>query len=454
MGGFDRRRGAALAVLALAALAALSARARAQGGRAVRFPGFYVGTGLVTIDPQAGHKDTLRYLGIRSEFPIDAVRVGIDAHLRFEDRNIWAFDLRERDWDEPSDFARWIDYIEYGRPGDAFSVRIARLRDGRLGHGTLLDHYQGWLDFDSPRTGAELGVELGWIGAEGIVDDIVAPEVLGGRVSLRPFHSGGLKLEEPEPAVTAQIVSDLHAPIALRRDGLGRPKLNDDHNLRTRNDALTAWGIGLDLPPMHVLLDMMPYLEWNRIENYGEAWHAGADFAMAIPGSQASMLARVEWSRTTDRYVPTYFNALYEIDRFRFPRLESATTRREVLARTSARNGYLAQGRLMISSFDVQASYLYVDTEEHNNLFVLSATLEGSDSLWARVFYVRRGATQLPELFSVNDGTTIGVDLTLRLGGGLYLDGGYTRSYVMNDAERRFRPLDVYTAALLFGTRF
>lgn len=444
----------AVTIVLCAAALAPAAPPMTESGRRIQFPGVFVGTGLRQLDPEHDEGDPLRYLELRSEFPLGPLAVGLDLELGLEDRSLFRFDIRNRDWDEPSDWLRWIDYIDLGRPGQNYYVSVSRLRDVRLGHGTLLDHYQSAIDFDSPRTGAQAGVELGYVSADVLTNDLVRPDVVGGRVALRPLHKGGSSLERPEFGITAQIVSDLRAPERLRFDGSGRPRLDGERNYRAAREPLTAWGLGVELPSIHLVFDLVPYVEWNRIEDFGDGWHVGADLGLTVPGTELNVLARLEWQRGERGYLPTYFHALYEVDRFRFPRLDSATTRREALAAITMADGYLVEARALLAGFELLASFEYVDTEEDNNLFTLGLKWVGSEEWSARVFYVRRGATQLPEAFSFDDASTLGVHVVWHAERWAALDLGYERSYIMDRVRRQFDPVDVWSAALLFGSSF
>jgi hypothetical protein len=445
-----------LVATALAAVAAPPAQAQgvAAPGRQVMFPGFYVGSGITVIDPENDGRETLRHLDVRSEFSAGPLRVGIDAELRYEDKDLFEFDLRDPDWDETSDYLRWIDYIEIGNRGESYYAVVERLQDARLGHGSLIDHYQSWIDFHSPKTGGQVGSDLGWVGVDGLANDLTDPQVLGGRAWLRPFHTGSGKATEPEFAITAQIATDLDAPKRIKLNAAGMPDLDDDQNYRVKEDEVLAWGLGADLPAMNLFFDMVPYVEWNRIEDFGDGWHFGADLVFGVPGADVNFLARLEWQLTEDEYLPTYFNALYEIDRFRFPRLDSPTTRREALKEVSAANGYLVETLLTISGIQLRGSYQYVDTEEENNLFTLSATLLEYERVRARAFFVRRGVSQFNQVFTFDEQTTLGAEVIFKMAEWSYLDLSYTRSYVLDERTRQYEALDAYSIAVLFGQSF
>lgn len=99
--------------------------------------------------------------------------------------------VRARDWDEPSEWATLLRYLVYARsfaadperPGQdtRISAALGPLGNARLGHGALIQGYTTGLDVDHRRLGAQVRVDGARFGAEGLIDDVVAPRVAGAR---------------------------------------------------------------------------------------------------------------------------------------------------------------------------------------------------------------------------------------------------------------------------------
>lgn len=100
--------------------------------------------------------------------------------------------VRTRDWDEPSEWATLVRYLVYARafpaapgagPGQdtRISAALGPLGSARLGHGALIHGYTTGLDVDHRRLGAQVRVDGPGFGAEGLIDDVVAPRVAGAR---------------------------------------------------------------------------------------------------------------------------------------------------------------------------------------------------------------------------------------------------------------------------------
>jgi hypothetical protein len=123
-----------------------------------------------------------------------AAEVGVDVSgaqyaLGLGGRLRWVADegVRTRDWDEPSEWATFVRYLMYAREapahGDGVGVVAAMgpLGNVGLGHGALIQGFTTGLDVDHRHLGAQLRVERGRFGVEGLLDDVIAPRVAGMR---------------------------------------------------------------------------------------------------------------------------------------------------------------------------------------------------------------------------------------------------------------------------------
>ncbi|GIW71575.1 MAG: hypothetical protein KatS3mg102_1117 [Planctomycetota bacterium] len=443
----------------LAAVAPPAALAQDRGATAVvrprplRFAGLWGGAGITLLDPERSGRQTLRHLDLHGEWLLGPIALGIDLDLRFDD--LTGLTLRDEDWDEPSDWLRWLEFAELGRPGGSYHLGLGPLRDYRLGHGTLLDHYWGELDFDSPKTGARGSFELGYLGAQAVLNDLTAVEVFGGRAALRPLHDpqgpAGAEL-----ALTGQIVADRRAPERLRLDGMGQPRFDSRGNLEVATEAVYGWGVGAELPALPLLgLELLPYFEYNRLEpHFGWGAHFGLEFAWQLPVLQLQVLARAEHREMGAEYLPVYFGPLYEVDRFRYPDPGSPLTRQQFLDGVPAQRSWLGEATFTISSFLVRTSFEALERTEQHNLYTLAAAIEGVDGVWLELLYAKRGVRQFEEVFSFDDRTAMRVRLQLVLGANAWIDAQFSRTFILERDRRRLEPLDAYALAILFGGRF
>ena len=71
-------------------------------------------------------------------------RAALQAPLRLRvidrgpsESSIW----RQRDWDEPGDYLKFLRHLEYGEPAGPVHAEVGELGSVELGHGTIVNHY-------------------------------------------------------------------------------------------------------------------------------------------------------------------------------------------------------------------------------------------------------------------------------------------------------------------------
>ncbi|HVO38025.1 MAG TPA: hypothetical protein VMV03_03255 [Spirochaetia bacterium] len=81
-----------------------------------------------------------------------------------------------------------IKYIEYGRQRDPFFFKAGNLEDITIGHGLIMRNYANDADFPAVRRiGLNVGADLSGGGFEAMVNDAADPDVVGGRLYVRPI---------------------------------------------------------------------------------------------------------------------------------------------------------------------------------------------------------------------------------------------------------------------------
>lgn len=115
---------------------------------------------------------------------------------RPEGNNEWSFGT-DQDWsDDPlealadlgTDLALKVRSLEYAERGDPFFVKIGNLSNFTIGQGLLMNSYANDVDFPVVRNiGLNLGLDGNGIGFEAVIDDLADPEILGGRLYVRPI---------------------------------------------------------------------------------------------------------------------------------------------------------------------------------------------------------------------------------------------------------------------------
>ncbi|MCB1174644.1 MAG: hypothetical protein KDK39_13830 [Leptospiraceae bacterium] len=102
--------------------------------------------------------------------------------------------LREGQYDNLDDMARFVIYIKYGEhlyfdPDDAFnwSMYYGKITDGYMGHKTLIYRYVNNYNEDVFRAGLMADINNNWGGIEHFSSDVYRKEVIGWRGYIRPW---------------------------------------------------------------------------------------------------------------------------------------------------------------------------------------------------------------------------------------------------------------------------
>jgi hypothetical protein len=254
----------------LAVLGALAGPAAAQSGSELGGSGSAaLGVGMFGDKPA-----TSLDLGI--DFEAGDLALGIGGRVRW----LAGEGVRDEDWNDPSEIATALRYLSYRRaprgrvPGVALAA--GALADVRLGHGSIVGGYTSGLDVDHRRLGAQARVAGERYRVDGMIDDVVAPRIVGGHGR---WSTGG------RASFGATFAGDIDA---------GAPMASVDAEL--------AFAHGT------------PYADLVGIADGGAGVHAGVRFDEAT-STGTRFLATLEARAGTGDYVPAWVGPLYEVDR-------------------------------------------------------------------------------------------------------------------------------------------
>ncbi len=277
--------GAALALL-LCAPAGASAQESSAAG--------LVGIGMFGRDPATTVDVGLDVVG-------DGYAFGIGARLRW----LGGSGVRSEDWDQLSEVARLIRYLNLDRDEPVrFSLAMGELGGVALGHGTVIGGYASGLDVNHGHLGAQLTAAWRAASFEAVIDDVVAPRIIGARGSYRLGAArlgaqAAVDVSAPEmtPAMTLDMSSSSVVPIV---------GLDAEASGATESDRLAGT----------LYADLIGELRT------GAGLHLGAGGSLALGEGDARLGLRVEARLGTGGYVPVWIGPLYE--RTRGERLEQA----------------------------------------------------------------------------------------------------------------------------------
>ena len=349
-----------LAVLLLAVLLAavpVAAPARAQVG-IPQIPGMAIdstllrfnpvsqvaaGLGFTTIDGGPG-QGTFLLLQLQPELTLRAVGIpqvglGIDAPLRVQlgGDSTGTLRFRREDYDDRNEVLAVLRYVRYGQKGagQAVYARFGAVDFGRVGYGALVEAYRNEVGQDGRTRGGELDLDLGGLGVETLYGSFSRPGVYAGRGFVRPLRlmggeAGGLN----DLTVGVTVAGDLNQrggfvntaapgePFFLGTDADGAPTSAGVAGVADRG-ALSALGLDVGLRVATAgLVNVAVYTTATRFSGTapgggaGLGGSAGVLLTVAPPEATGTRFdARLEAIYGGQGYLPSLFNAFYEVER-------------------------------------------------------------------------------------------------------------------------------------------
>lgn len=212
--------------------------------------------------------------------------------------------LREQDWDTASDFMRIVREISFARTWDAGEVEfyLGEQNNVKIGHGSLMDGYFNSTQIDYYQGGVLLRGHYLGNGLEFTMNNIIAPEILAGRVFIAPLgwfmkNSWAERLE-----IGFTLGADISAP--YRTEGTG---------------YTTIWAAGGDVAFRAIdktWLVLTPYVALMGMDG-DLGVHAGLSASWEISASKKLYLhVRGEYRYVGSDYHPAVYDPFYEYNKW------------------------------------------------------------------------------------------------------------------------------------------
>jgi hypothetical protein len=298
------------------------------------------------------------------------VGVGVYAPLRFQlhagddTTDTGGFRFRREDYDDANELLSIIRYVRYGQKsgGQALYARFGMLDGASVGYGQLVSFYRNEVGNDARRRGLALDVDLGMLGVETLYGTLADAGVYAARGYLRPFWrpaetGGGGGLGALALGVT--LAGDLDGDGAyVNPDSSGAPFVRpadvpaaDSLGFArgVEDGRLTTFGVDLAFPFLQGDgFALAAYADAAKILDYGWGGGGGLGLSIAPPAGLARFDARLELRYLGARYLPSFFNAFYEVERSRIVDSTAVDvglpSERMVPVVQTRRNELLAQG--------------------------------------------------------------------------------------------------------------
>lgn len=255
--------------------------------------------------------------------------------------------VREQDWDEISDYARVIRFITIGRKEDPLYFSINSLRPTTLGHGLLIDKYQGNIDVDRQMTGVQFDATAGFGGFQFTMNDVTLNnQVLGAVAFIKPLGFFGDDWFSEGLSLGIEYAADLKAPrcVTFSEDSQqcvqasGHQAGNDPFSGRLRDDTFvrsdteigrystldtTVQAVGFSgevkLYKDEDNVDLKAYGTYHTFANEGGGSGLSGGLLARLNAGQVwrhAFRIRGEYRTFGDGFLPSYFDTNYEIAKY------------------------------------------------------------------------------------------------------------------------------------------
>jgi len=265
------------------------------------------GLGVTVIDGNVFYLFTMT-----PEFAIGNFGLGVDLNLRFNTKG----QIRPGDYVHAGDFLRIIRYARWGQKGDPFYIRVGTLDDARLGHGFIVYNYRNSASYDLRKTGIELDADFDKYGFESVYSDVTASSLLGLRGYVRPLRLTPLA---KIPVINGFEIGATYATDLDKQSNETFGTLTSDPSAvvnANNGSAMAVYGFDAGLPIIeYSSVKSTLYGDYAKIKGYGNGAAVGIDFHFSGMGL-LSIGAKYERRFLGDEFLPSYFDALYEHDRY------------------------------------------------------------------------------------------------------------------------------------------
>ncbi len=396
------------------------------------------GVGLSFIDDE-----TFFVFNLRTELAIGQFGVGLDVPLRFNTDN---GELRDQDWNSAYDYFRIVRYLRYGQKRRTpIYARIGTVDAARLGHGFIMNYYTNEVRYDDRKIGSEFDLKFDRWGIETIVSNYDDIEIIGGRAYIKPLKR----------VASVGLLRRLTFGATLAGDA-------DPDGVGATNDDVTVAGLDIEFPlfatgPFFSLL----YADHAKIFNFGSGQAVGLEFGLWKLAGSVTLRAKLERRFLGRRFLPSYFDPFYEIQRFQ--NTPGGPVRKtDLLQRRTTREQGI-YGELFGDIFrmvKLLGTFERLDGQANSGRLHLAALLSPSvGPFQARALYDKSGIDDFADTFTLNDRSILRAGLGYQINAYLYLFTDYIWSFAINgktgqlETQRRIEPQLSLVLPLNFGAR-
>ncbi len=219
--------------------------------------------------------------------------------------------LPKRDWDEPRDFLAILTEFNYGHPDEKYYFYYGTFNNFTLGNGTILGHYFNTITSGFPKRSINLHIKTDYIGLKMITDDVISPNIVGGRIYLKPFAFINKESYANNLNLGFSVVYDINIPEELKVSTKNQLKESDKYDNILGVDAdFKVW--------QNLYYSITPKIALNMLSFAGKGVHIGVEQKINIFAINSSLEFEANYILGQSNYSPQYFDTFYDVDKFYF----------------------------------------------------------------------------------------------------------------------------------------
>ena len=393
----------------------------AQQSNAFGNSGSFTGAlGMTVIDD-----DTYFTINLTPDISFGKFGVGLNINLLYNTKN---GAIRSVDWDESYDWARLIRYLRYGHKRENVYARIGTLDAARLGHGFLMNYYTNEASFDRRKIGLAFDIDFGTAGFETVTNNLGRFELFGARAYARPLR----------PYIDIPLVKDLTFGATYITDV-------DPDSRRGTEDGLYAIGFDVELPLIRIpMLNTFTYFDWAKIDSFGSGIAFGVEANLRVIAGVAEVTAKLERRILGKEFIPAYFDAFYEIERYQHqPPLSSYVYRKDqrlALIQDETKGVFGELVGHILNTIRLVGSFQRLDQRPNSGILHLAADSGDKIPVLAlQANYDKMGIETLNDAFTLDDRSIARIGVGYKVKPYLMLFMDYIHTFQFDEVKNKYK---------------
>jgi hypothetical protein len=305
--------------------------------------------------------------------------VGLDLRLDFDSHA----NLRKENFNELSDYLSVIRYARYGLKNDPVYVKLGALDYYTLGHGSIMYLYNNSPSIDSRKIGLVTDINFGVLGFESIYSRFAEAGVVGLR--------GYVRLLQFTSAYDIPVIGNLEIGLSYAGDYDKYAGIISGYYDQSKNEFVTLsnkgfiniFGVDIGFPLFRSgMFSSTLYTDFSKIIDFGSGVAVGLITNYNSLGLITAS-AKLERRFNNSKYIPSYFNSLYEVERFEVNKSTGSFISKAALLNsiTNPDNGYFGKLNLnFISLFTLMGSYERLDKTPNSGVLHLETEIAPENS--------------------------------------------------------------------------